>query len=285
MSKSSKLLSAGVTALVLGATSFGFGSTALAASCYQYDANGFPTSSTPVFNNICGVPGYGNESDFVRIRQSTGDATSTSNNAAYTSQLANACVTGTKFDVHTYIHNDAESQLNDNGNGSAVAKNVALAMIAKPVGQNANQFNFASTISASNAATVSDGATLNCQGQPVKLTIVASSAKIYGADAYGWTGLPSVTSTSIQNGTPFSLGNPAIGSGTVYGCWNYRMTVVYQVEVTNTTKPNKPSHPQIPQTPTSLPSTGPTDLIGIVAGASVIGAFGYRLYAARKSAR
>lgn len=232
MKKFIKSAITGAATLALGLSMvLSLGGGATAATCWQYDANGFPTSQTPVFNNICGVPGYGDESDFVRVRPSNGDPTSTSNNADYTSNLNSACADGSKFDVHTYIHNDAEPDFNDNGSGSAVAHDVKLAMSA-PLGQTATKFTFTSKITASNATAVSDSATLNCNGEAVKLSLVPSTVKIYGSNAYGWTGL---TDGAVNGST--KLGNPTIGSGDVYGCWHYRIAVVYQVVVHKVSKP------------------------------------------------
>lgn len=226
-----KSVATGTAALVFGATLvFGLGSTAQAASCYQYNANGFPTSQTPVFNNICGVPGYGDESDFVRLRADQGGDMNMGGNA-YTDPLSSDCADGSTFDIHTYIHNDAESQYNDNGSGPSVAHDVQLAMSA-PLGKTQSQFVFGSTISASNAATVSDTGTLNCSGQAVQLSLVPNTVNIYGGSAYGWKSLPD----SAVNGTT-KLGNPTFGSGDEWGCWNYRMAVVYEVVVHVIPKP------------------------------------------------
>ena len=65
--KTSALLS--VIFLTLAVSLIG-GNGKVSADClYQYSANGFTTSSTPVFNSICGVPyGINNEPNFVRIR-------------------------------------------------------------------------------------------------------------------------------------------------------------------------------------------------------------------------
>ena len=74
-------------ALVLSVTSLTIALSGTAfADCFQYNQNGFTTSATPIFNNICGVPGIGNESNFVRIRKDlTGDDTDNStNNPSYT---------------------------------------------------------------------------------------------------------------------------------------------------------------------------------------------------------
>lgn len=215
-----------ITALSLSAAVFFSLGGVASATCWQYDPNGMTTSTTPVFNNICGVPnGTGDEANFVKIRpNTTGDDTSTSNNAAYVDSLNAACSTGDKFDVHTYIHNDAEPTQNNNGSGTAVAHGVQLSLAA-PVGTSASNFTFGSTVTATNAATVHDTATLNCNGSPVKLTLVPGTVKIYGTQ-YPWTGLPD----NSVNGT-FKIGSPIIGSGDVWGCWEYRIVVVYEVQV------------------------------------------------------
>src|SRR5487761_1194953 len=96
-------------------TLVGNGSAAQPA-CYQYNQNGFQTSQTPVFNDICGVPGVGNESDFVRLRQSTnGNDEDFQNNPPFTvGNVSSACTDGTKYDVWNYVHNNAETQFNNN---------------------------------------------------------------------------------------------------------------------------------------------------------------------------
>jgi hypothetical protein len=219
-------LTTGIAALSLSTALFLASGGMASAACWQYDPSGFTTSNTPVFNNICGVPnGIGNESDFVRIRpNTTGDDTSTSNNSAYVDTLSSACNSGDKFDIHTYIHNDATPDQNNNGSGTAVAHGVQLSLAA-PTGNTGSNFTFASTVTATNAATVKDTATLNCNGQPVKLTLVPGTVKIYGTQ-YPWTGLPD----NSVNGT-FKIGSPVMGSGDIWGCWEYRVVVVYEVQV------------------------------------------------------
>lgn len=232
-----KSIIAGASAVVVGAAlSFGLSGTAQAAACqWQYVSSGnFTTSTTPVFNSICGVPyGTGDEPNFVTVRQdTTGDPTSVSNNGDYVSNLTNACTDGTTFDVHTYIHNDAMSAYNNNGSGSAVAHDVELAMDA-PLGQTANSFTFTSTITASNAPTASDSATINCNGQPVTLSLVPNTIKIYNQNYPGnnWQTFPGESESTLANSTPVKIGSPILGSGDYWGCWNYRTWVVYEVVV------------------------------------------------------
>ena len=226
-----KITAAAATLGLSTAMLISFGGVA-SADCFQYNANGFTTSNTPVFNNICNVPnGIGDEANFVKIRpNTTGDDTSTSNNAAYADNLNAACNNGDNFDIHTYIHNDATADQNNNGAGTAVAHGVQLSLAAA-TGTTASSFNFASTVTADNAATVHDSTTLNCSNGPVKLTLVPNTVKVYGTQ-YSWTGLPdnSVNET-------FKIGSPIINSGDQWGCWNYRVVVVYEVTVQKMTPP------------------------------------------------
>lgn len=221
-------------------------STANAAQppCFQYNTSGnFTTSATPVYNDICGDPTQipsaqgpvtlGDESNFVRIRQDvSGDDTNYSaNDALTTGTLNNACVTGSKFDVWTYIHNNAYTQDNDNGSGSAVAINPQLNISAPNLNTTNSSFPFTSTISANNAAaTVNDTATLNCDGQQVKLTLVPGSVHytLDVASSGPWVSIPDTTVGSTTN-----IGNPTWPvpgqEGYQWGCYNYRIVVVYQV--------------------------------------------------------
>jgi hypothetical protein len=225
-------LTAGFSSLALiAALLFSFGGVA-SADCWQYTGQEMNTSTTPVFNNICGVPNIGNESDFVRIRQSAnGNPIDNTGNPGYTvGSLTKACNDGDKFDVWNYVHNDASPAFNDNGNGSAVAHNARIHMQAA-LGSTASSFNFTSTISASNAASVSDSVVLNCNGGPVTMTLTPSSVHIYNLQQ-GWQGLPD----GVMN-TATPIGSPTQGSGNVWGCWEFRVVVVYQVTVKKTTSP------------------------------------------------
>lgn len=221
---------------------FGTGN-ASAIACYPYVAGNTQTSSTPVFNNICGVPSLlsssegqypiGDEPDFVRIRPNvSGDDTNSAANPKLRNQVDATCNTGDKFDVWTYIHNDASQDDNNNGTGSAVAKNARLALSAPTNTQNSS-FSFSSRVSADNAASVSDSAVLNCGGKQVKLTLVGGSVH-YNNNLNQTTYHP--LSDSSVNGTT-ALGSPIWGNGNVWGCWDYRMVVVYQVTVTEIQTP------------------------------------------------
>ena len=239
-------------------------------ACFTY---GQATSITPVFNNICDVGQLlpstegnypiGNERDFVRIRQDTsGEVTKNSTNPKLQNNLTATCNAGDKFDIWNYVHNDASADQNNSGSGTAVAKNVKLALAANGVNTTNSNFNFGSTISASNAETVSDTATLNCNGKQVVLKLVANSIHYNNTTATtpNWVGL----SDNYINGTN-PIGNPVFGSGTQYGCYDFRTIVVYQVTVENVPTPPPAPQPQPkpqPQ-PQPLPVTATCDLFSI----------------------
>lgn len=175
--------------------------------------------STPTFNEYYDVPNIGDEADFVRVKPKAAE------NSAYVDTLNDVCSTGSSFNVRTYIHNGANPDLNDNGNGSAVAKNVKVALQAE-LGAAKSKFKFTSSISASNAAGKTDSGYLNCNGKTVKLSLVQNSVQVY-SKTYGFKGEPD----SRVNGAPFAVGSQAQGTGIQWGCWEDRITVVYEVKV------------------------------------------------------
>lgn len=248
----SKVVAAATIGIVsLASLSMLFSGTARAASClYQYNANGFSTSPTPVFNSICGVPnGINNEPDFVRIRQSAnGNVIDNQNNPGYTAgSLTNACTSGSKFDIWNYLHNNATTANNPDVNPSdpsAVAHNVKSYLQA-PLGSTGNSFTFSNKITASNAATVSDSVVLNCNGKPVTLSLVSGTVHIYSQPYGNWQTVPNGDSYVTPDGSnPLQLGStnaglPSMGNGDVWGCWTYRVVIVYQVTVTPYTPPVK----------------------------------------------
>lgn len=185
---------------------------------------------TPVFNTYTNVPGgIGNEADFVNLRKSSGDPTVPAINNNFIDPLSATCMIGEKFDVRTYVHNGANTEYNNGGSGSAVAHNVNVAMKA-PLGVTGKKFTFQSTISASNAASVTDTGTLNC-GSDVRLKLVPQTVKVYSQHT-GWNGAPD----SSVNGN-LKIGSRVAGSGDQWGCWEDRVIIVYVVEVVEAPKP------------------------------------------------
>ena len=308
-----KLLNIGtsLTVALTAVSTLGLSGNASALACYQYNPNGFQTSQTPVFNNICGITStlsstqgsypLGDEPNFVRIRPNTSNSPLGADNPPLVNTLTAACTPGSKYDIWTYIHNDAEPQFNDNGNGSAVAHNVKLATTA-PVNTTSSKFAFSSTVSASNAASVSDSASLVCnnESQPVELTLVPNS--VHYNNNLAQTTFGSLSDNVVNSTTP--IGSPVWAAANVWGCWEYRTVVVYQVEVQKvpttppTTPPSTPptTPPSTPpttpgttstpsSTPTQLVNTGPGSDAAVFAIATAAGIIGYRWYISRRLSR
>ena len=217
---------------------------AVAASCkFTYSNNGFSTSATPVFNSICGVPDVGNEPNFVRIRQDqSGNDEDNVNNPNYSIGAINStCAAGDKFDLWNYVHNNADQAFNPNvGNGSAVANGVYINMSA-PVNTQNTSFTFNATVGASNAqaVTAQTPAVLNCGNNKVDLTLVPGSVHIFSTPYNQWVNLAdSSLNTNLPIGSTDS-GLTSVGSGTEWGCWTYRMVIVYQVETQPVPAPPK----------------------------------------------
>ena len=211
-------------ALVVAA---GHGGVASAACNWNYTGNTMTTTNTPVFNSICGVPGsIGDESDFLRIRPGQSGGVTNANagtNTLYGNALNATCNDGERFDIRTYIHNDAEPQYNS-GAGTGIARNVTVGFNS-PINTTASTFNFSSRIAASNAAAVNDTTSLTCGGAPVTLRLVAGSAKIYHETSAAWTNVADGVATGT---TPIG---DTVGGTDIRGCWDYRVLVGFTVEV------------------------------------------------------
>ncbi len=185
--------------------------------------------TNPAFNIYTNIPyGVGNEADFVRLRPSTGTVNDNGpngeRNQLYVDTLNDDCKIGDIYDVRTYVHNGAAETGNQNGTGPAIAHNTTVAMSA-PLNQTNKNFTFSSTISASNAASVTDTGKLNCSGANARLQLVPQSVKVY-SKALGWQ---SINDSAVNGST--KIGTHAIGSGDVWGCWDERVLVAYVVKV------------------------------------------------------
>ena len=213
------------------------GSSVLAAQIPFVPGQPLPTTSTPAFNVFTNIPnGIGDESDFVRLRAGNGDPTDPgpngSRNSLYTDTLNAACNAGDLFDVRTYVHNGADPTFNNNGTGTAVAHGVKVASTAS-LGVEDNTFKFTSTITSTNAGTVTDDGTLNC-GRNVKLELVPTSVKAH-SDKLGWVDV----SKDVVNGK-INIGSQVMNSGDVWGCWEQLVLVVYTVKVVDVPAPPAP---------------------------------------------
>jgi hypothetical protein len=184
----------------------------------QYTPNGMGTTSTPVFNEFYDVPnGVGDEADFVRIKPQAGT------NADYVNTLSDACKAGAAFTVRTYVHNGADPTFNE-GTATAIARNTVVGMNVKTFNQVQKNFEFTSSISASNASSMTDKAELKCADNVI-LKLIPSSVQTY-SKTLGFQGAPD----SSVNGT-LKIGSRTQGSGDVYACWDDRVIIVYEVVV------------------------------------------------------
>lgn len=200
------------------------GSARVSAAQIPYNPGGTGTSTTPAFNVFTGVPnGVGNEADFVKLRTSTGDPKVVPTANPFIDPVNDDCKVGDMYDIRTYVHNGADPRYNNNGSGTAVARNTHVSMSA-PVNQTGKNFTFRSVISASNANSVVDTGTLNC-GSDVRLELVPQSVHVYSKNT-GWN---KVADGSV-NGT-LKIGSEVLGSGDVFACWDGRVLVVYVVKV------------------------------------------------------
>jgi len=214
-----------ITALTTGIVS-----TVHAAQIPYVPGQDLPSLQNPVFNTYTNIPnGVGDESDFVRLRVSTGDPKVPATQQNYIDPVNSSCNVGDKFDIRTYSHNGADNDYNQNGSGSAVAHNVSVAQTS-PLGVTGKKFTFKSVISASNAASVTDTGVLNCTNS-VQLKLVPHTVKAYSLHT-GWTDAPD----SAVNGS-LKIGSEVAGSGDQWGCWDDRVWVVYTVEVVAAPQP------------------------------------------------
>lgn len=187
------------------------------ANAIPFTGDSTPPAPAPAFNVFTGVPDVGNESDFFRVRVD-GDS------AEPVSDLSSSCETGKKFQFRVYVHNGASQFKNDNGNGPSVAKDTKVKVNLN----NANAksvFDTSANISASNAATVTDGATIRCSdGKVVKLSYVTGSAQQYNPGS----GIKPVSDSIVTTGAAIGTNAP---DGNMWGCWDQRVWVRLVVEV------------------------------------------------------
>jgi hypothetical protein len=228
-----KKASLGLAAVVAGLVITSTGVSAIA-----YNGDQTVASPVPAFNVFTGVPSYGDESDFLRGRAATSGTT------PFVDPVdAGSCTNGQQLQLRVYVHNGASADANNGGSGPSVAHGTQV-KVSLPSGA-ASSFKPNATISASNAATVTDNATINCNGKQVKLSYVAGSAHQTSLGGAGTVNLPDSIVTSGA-----AIRSEA-AAGDVWGCWNERVYVVLTVQVE-----------EIPSTP---PASAMCQMFSIVA--------------------
>lgn len=193
--------------------------TSGSVNAIAYTGDSTPPSPIPAFNVYTGVPGIDNpdESKFFNGRLST------ETNQDARDPIATACSAGMKFILRAYVHNGASQFANDNGNGPSVAKDSKI-KVALPTAL-ATNFAPTATISASNAASVSDNLTINCtNGKTFTLRYVAGSAQQFNTTS----GVKNLSDTIVTTGAPIGTNEP---NGDMWGCWDQRIFVRLEVEL------------------------------------------------------
>lgn len=179
-----------------------------------YQGANTPALPSPAFNQYTGVPSQGDESDFLRGRES--------GNGSFVNNVSSACNNGQEFSLQVYVHNGADQNGNNNGSGPSVAHGTRV-RIQLP-GGTTSSFNPSATISSSNAGTVSDNMTINCGGRNVNLSYVTGSA----VQVNTLSGTQALSDSIVTTGAPIGTMSP---NGDVWGCWDQRVFVYLKVKV------------------------------------------------------
>ncbi len=196
-----------------------------AASAIPYDPSHQGTTY-PAFNQYTGVPQEGDERDFLRGKQE-------GTPGASVTDVQSACTNGARYTLRVYVHNIANQTLNDNGNGSGVAKGTKVRVLLPSENVADDSFQLGGVVSANNASTVNDGMTINCaNGKQVKLSYVKGSAKQFTAR----TGTKALSDSIVTTGAPVGTVEP---NGDVWGCFGQRVWVTLTVEVKEAEKPQE----------------------------------------------
>lgn len=170
------------------------------------------------FDSITDNPAYGDERNFVRVKDASASDSTYSDNTTL--------VSGHQYTVYVYYHNNAASNLNGtNFNGTGVAKDVALRMEMPSVVSAGQSGDINGYISASNAspATVWDSASVTATTDTA-LRFVPGSATIHNFGATNGSTLPDSLMTT---GTP--LGYNSL-NGVIPGCNEYSGYVVFNIK-------------------------------------------------------
>lgn len=164
-----------------------------------------------VFNSFTGVGnGIGDERDFARG--------GIIGNQANWADPVNNVPDGAEVEVKLYIHNNADSTLNDSGVG--VAKNVVVKVNVPTTSAQAQDIT--STITADNASPKSIFDTLSLTGANggfFELVPVSGSAKIFDVN-----GNASAISDQLFSGTGVNIGDQK-------GCFQFRREITFRVKV------------------------------------------------------
>jgi hypothetical protein len=218
-----------------------------AASAIQYTGDTTVASPVPAFNVFTGdMPApapAGGEGNFFRgrvpVNGNPSDATT-----QYSDPVNTNCTDGQIIQMNVYVHNGANADANNNGSGPSVAHGTKVKVSLPSANNVSSTFDSSATISATNAASVSDGLSINCNGHKVKLQYVAGSASQFSAGS----GVVALPDSIVSDG---ALIRSHQVPGDVWGCWNERVYVVLSVKVV--------------EVPTTPPVSAQCEMFSIVA--------------------
>jgi uncharacterized repeat protein (TIGR01451 family)/LPXTG-motif cell wall-anchored protein len=169
-----------------------------------------------VFNSITNNPAYGDERQFVQIKEA--DAP----NSTYSTSAS--LVAGKTYEMYVYYHNNAASNLNDAAHGyrgvatGAYMRNALPATVTGATKATA----YVGAANASPSEVYADVTMTSANGSPVALRYVANSAHIYNGGASNGSAL---SDNIITTGVP--LGYDKL-DGVVPGCNNYAGYVTFK---------------------------------------------------------
>ena len=219
------------------------------APCIPYTGPTTNASPIPAFNVFCGnIPApapAGSEANFFQGRAPV-NGNLNDPSTPFTNPLDTACSNNEILQLHIYVHNGASVDNNNNGSGPSVAHGTKVAVALPSATAQATNFDTSATISANNAATVSDTLKINCGGQSVELQYIPGSASQFS----NGSGVRQLSDAIVGSGVPIQSEQTP---GDVWGCWNERVYVVLAVKVV------------IPVTPP--PVTATCNLLTVVATA------------------
>lgn len=209
--KRSGVIAMALAAVVVPATLFAWGPASRPTFTYDKPAD------YVTFNSMTGTPHYGDERNFVRVKEATGA------NNTYKDNFE--LQPGKEYTAMVYYHNNAKSSLNQSGVG--VAKDTTMRIQMPGVVKNGQDARITGLVTASNAnpATVWDEAYGKASKGDVALRYVQNSATIYSNGAVDGKKLPNELFT-----TGTKLGYNQL-DGVLPGCNEYAGYVTFNFKV------------------------------------------------------
>jgi len=177
----------------------------------------------PVFNSFINNPAYGDERNFTRIATATPG--SAPNTVSYT-ETANV-TPGQEYWVRTYVHNDANQNLNGaNFDGPSVARDTKVRVAIAQGASNAVDVMTYVTAQNAKPTKIWDTATLANGSQAFSVSYVPGSATLYNGVHQNGTPLPDAITSA--DGTPVGYNQM---DGNLPGCFDYSAFVYVKVKV------------------------------------------------------